>query len=135
VVFPGGHVYDHLNGGVEHFSHEDQGYGDAQGDQLNAFELKIDAGQKRGDPAKEDYTHVAVKKEKVAYAFNGDYQAFFEAVEPEDPAKNSESLHGLFKDHYQHKDYQQYRKDVEIIIVKEIKDPILERNPLDGLVV
>ena len=97
MVFTLGHVDNELNCSIEHFRHEHEGDRNAKGDKCYALKFKIHPGQKRGDPAKKDNTHVAVVNKKIPQAFERDYQAFPETMELENPAKKSFSSHGYLK--------------------------------------
>jgi hypothetical protein len=97
VIFAFGHVDNKLDRGIEHFSHEHQGDRDAKGDQRDALKFKINTGQKSGDPAEKDNPHVAMENKKIPQAFERDYQAFSEAVKPENTSKKSFSSHGYLK--------------------------------------
>jgi hypothetical protein len=61
MIFYGQQVHCHLNGGIENLGHKDQGYGNAQGYQLNALQLKIYAQQKGRDSQQKNYAHIAVE--------------------------------------------------------------------------
>jgi hypothetical protein len=89
--------------------------------------MEMDPREESRNTAKENNPHIAMEKEKVVYPLNGDHQAFPETVEPEYPAKNPEFLHILFKNHYEHQNNKQNGKNIEIVIVEKIKNPLVKR--------